>query len=242
MKGLAGIGVVEVGEGCGLQPSDLQAMVGPGAVVVVESDLSLLLSGDLSKSARTRLTLYQILGTLQKHPEVLDRHLHNLPPAPACQNTHDTKIKTDLTESFLLGRRAITEAGITCRSFSSLPFHRSVSVSATTVLSVLLGLLFVVTGGVKVLGVPQSLAIRDHFHLPPRLWQAVGALETAGGVGVLVGLAIPVLGATASAGLAALMVGATVNRLRVHDPAVMVVLDLTVLGLVLALAALRTSA
>lgn len=91
------------------------------------------------------------------------------------------------------------------------------------------------------LGVPQSLAIRDHFHLSPRLWRAVGALETAGGVGVLVGLAIPVFGAAASAGLAALMVGATVNRLRVHDPAVMVVLDLTVLGLVLALAALRLS-
>ncbi|WP_328841648.1 DoxX family protein [Streptomyces europaeiscabiei] len=169
----------------------------------------------------------------------MEQRLHHLPPAPACQNTHDTKIKTDLAESFLLGRRTITEAGIACRSLLSLTLHRSVSVSATTVLSVLLGLLFVVTGGVKVLGVPQSLAIRDHFHLPPRLWQAVGALETAGGVGVLVGLAIPVLGAAASAGLAALMVGATINRLRVHDPAVMVVVDLTVLGLVLVLAALR---
>ncbi|TQE27943.1 hypothetical protein SipoB123_10930, partial [Streptomyces ipomoeae] len=40
LQGLACVGVVEVGEGGGLQPPDLQAVVGPGAVVVVECDLA----------------------------------------------------------------------------------------------------------------------------------------------------------------------------------------------------------
>lgn len=40
LKSLAGVRAVEVGEGDGLQPPDLQAVVGPGAVVVVERDLA----------------------------------------------------------------------------------------------------------------------------------------------------------------------------------------------------------
>ncbi|MGW3166859.1 hypothetical protein ACWC9Q_29165 [Streptomyces sp. NPDC001142] len=40
LKSLTGIGVVEVGEGGGLQPPDLQTVVGAGAVVVVERDLA----------------------------------------------------------------------------------------------------------------------------------------------------------------------------------------------------------
>jgi hypothetical protein len=40
LEGLAGVGVVEVGEGGGLQPPDFQAVVGSGPVVVVERDLA----------------------------------------------------------------------------------------------------------------------------------------------------------------------------------------------------------
>jgi len=35
-----------------------------------------------------------------ERPEVLGRHLHHLPSAPAQQDTHDAKIETDLTESY----------------------------------------------------------------------------------------------------------------------------------------------
>ncbi|MDQ1006043.1 putative membrane protein YphA (DoxX/SURF4 family) [Streptomyces sp. V4I23] len=101
-----------------------------------------------------------------------------------------------------------------------------------TVLSLLLGLLFLVTGGIKVLKVPQSLRIRDHLGVPPALWLVIGALEAVGGAGLLVGIAVPVLGLAASVGLTGLMTGAIASRLRVRDPLSMVLLDVVVLALV----------
>jgi hypothetical protein len=108
--------------------------------------------------------------------------------------------------------------------------------SAATVMSILTGGLFLVTGGVKVLGVPQSLAIRDHFGMSPNLWRTVGVLESAGAVGVLLGIAVTPLGLVALVGLALLMCGAIASRLRVHDPVLMVLSDVAVLGLVIATA------
>lgn len=99
------------------------------------------------------------------------------------------------------------------------------------VLPVIVGVLFVITGGVKVLGVRQSLEIRDHFNMSPTLWRVVGVLETAGGVGVLVGTRVEVLGLLAAIGLSALMVGAVLSRLRVRDAAYLVAGDVVVLAL-----------
>ena len=110
------------------------------------------------------------------------------------------------------------------------------------VLAIVTGALFVVTGGVKVLGVKQSLAIRDHFGIAPRLWRIVGTLETAGAVGVLVGIAVPALGVLAAGGLAALMVGAITNRVRVKDSVVMIAGDVTVLALVVVTAIVTVAA
>jgi uncharacterized membrane protein YphA (DoxX/SURF4 family) len=104
--------------------------------------------------------------------------------------------------------------------------------SATTVLTLITGGLFLVTGGVKVLGVPQSLAIRDHFGMSPNLWRTVGVLESAGAVGVLVGIAFTPLAVLALVGLALLMCGAIASRLRVHDPVLMLLGDAAALGLV----------
>jgi hypothetical protein len=106
--------------------------------------------------------------------------------------------------------------------------------SAATVMSILTGGLFLVTGGVKVLGVPQSLAIRDHFGMAPNLWRTIGALESAGAVGVLVGIAVTPLGVLALVGLALLMCGAIASRARVHDPVLMLLGDVAVLGVVVA--------
>jgi hypothetical protein len=105
-------------------------------------------------------------------------------------------------------------------------------VSAATVLCLVTGVLFLVTGGVKVLGVRQSLAIRDHFAMAPGPWRTIGVLESAGAIGVLLGIWSTPLGLLALVGLAALMTGAIVSRLRVHDPAPLVLGDVAVLGLV----------
>jgi hypothetical protein len=109
--------------------------------------------------------------------------------------------------------------------------------SPASILALVTGCLFVVTGGVKVVGLRQSLDIRDHFGMAPRLWRTVGLLETAGAVGVLVGTAVTPLGVLALVGLAALMLGAIASRLRVHDPVPLVLGDVVVLALVVVTAA-----
>ena len=100
------------------------------------------------------------------------------------------------------------------------------------VLSIVVGGLFLVTGGVKVIGLRQSLAIRDHFGMAPAAWRVVGLLESAGGLGVLLGIGVTVLGLLALGGLALLMLGAIASRLRVHDAPRLVLADVAVLGLV----------
>jgi uncharacterized membrane protein YphA (DoxX/SURF4 family) len=111
--------------------------------------------------------------------------------------------------------------------------------TAGEVLAVGLGLLFMITGGVKVVGLKQSLEIRDHFGMTPRLWRIIGALESAGGLGVILGLGLRPLGLAAAAGLSALMVGAVIERRRVRDPIPLIVFDLLVLALVLVEATVR---
>ncbi len=101
-----------------------------------------------------------------------------------------------------------------------------------TVLAVLVAVTFAVTGGVKVLGVKQSLEIRDQLGIEPELWRIIGALELLGATGVALGLAAPIVGTAALCGLVLLMVGAIVSRLRVHDSPVMIALDVAVLALV----------
>jgi uncharacterized membrane protein YphA (DoxX/SURF4 family) len=105
-------------------------------------------------------------------------------------------------------------------------------VSWVKALSVLVSLLFLTTGGLKIFGVPWSLRLRDQLGLPPNLWRAIGVLEWAGAVGLLAGLAVPILGILAAVGLCALMLGAITSRLRVHDTAVNIIMDLAVLALV----------
>jgi hypothetical protein len=105
-------------------------------------------------------------------------------------------------------------------------------VSASTVLCLVTGALFLVTGGVKVVGLRQSLDIRDHFGMAPTLWRTIGVLETAGAIGTILGIWVTPLGVAATVGLACLMVGAIASRLRVHDPVVLVLGDISALALV----------
>ncbi|WP_326599180.1 DoxX family protein [Streptomyces sp. NBC_01803] len=114
----------------------------------------------------------------------------------------------------------------------------------TVVLGVLasaLALLFLASGGVKLLRHPRSRRIRDRFGLSPAAWTAIGAAECVGAVGLLAGLVVPLIGLVAAIGLTGLMTGALISRLRVHDPAAMLLLDVAVLALVWVVLALYAS-
>jgi hypothetical protein len=59
--------------------------------------------------------------------------------------------------------------------------------------SIVIGLtvaLFGFTATIKLAGLRQSLAIRDHLGIAPDAWRTIGRLEFAGAAGVLLGLAV----------------------------------------------------
>jgi len=110
---------------------------------------------------------------------------------------------------------------------------------AVWVLTVLLALVFLASAGMKLLGLGSSVRNRDRFGLSPVLWRTIGLLELAGVAGILLGLAVPVLGVIAGIGLGLLLVGAAATRLRVHDPAAALLGDVAVLALVIAYIVVR---
>jgi hypothetical protein len=90
-------------------------------------------------------------------------------------------------------------------------------VLATVIVTVLLAILFTFSSSIKLLGAPQSLAIRDHLGVTPVLWRVIGLLELAGVIGVLAGLAWAPIGVAAAIGLALLSVGAVAFHVRASD-------------------------
>lgn len=60
---------------------------------------------------------------------------------------------------------------------------------------------------------------RDEFERygMPRLRVLVGSMQLLGGAGVLLGLALPVLGALAASGLTLMMLFGLIVRFRIHD-------------------------
>lgn len=91
--------------------------------------------------------------------------------------------------------------------------------TATLVVTVLLAALFMFAASIKLLGVAQSLAIRDHLGVKPMQWRAIGVCELAGVAGVLVGLFWAPIGIAAAIGLALLSVGAIAFHVRASDSA-----------------------
>ena len=81
----------------------------------------------------------------------------------------------------------------------------------------LVAALFLALGGVKVAAIAPMRARAAHLGYSTRAYRAIGALEIAGAVGVLLGLLAPPLGAMAAAGLLALLAGAVVAHLRNGD-------------------------
>jgi uncharacterized membrane protein YphA (DoxX/SURF4 family) len=87
----------------------------------------------------------------------------------------------------------------------------------TLVLAVVLVAVVVVTGGAKLAGMPVMRRNAAHLGFTWPAYQRIGALEVAGGLGVLVGLAVPPLGVVAAACLAVLLALAGFLHLRNGD-------------------------
>ena len=82
------------------------------------------------------------------------------------------------------------------------------------ILSIVLALVFLVTGSGKVLGQAYAHRNRKALRLSPAFWRVTGLLEWAGAAGLVVGIWVPVLGVAAASGLALFMIGAIVSRVR----------------------------
>jgi hypothetical protein len=110
---------------------------------------------------------------------------------------------------------------------------------AKVVVTALLAALFGFAGLIKVVGLRQSLAIRDHLGVNPVQWRMIGLLELAGVVGVLVGLAWAPIGVAAAVGLALLVLGAIVFHVRASDSVADTIPAVIGLGLAVATAVLQ---
>ena len=89
--------------------------------------------------------------------------------------------------------------------------------TATVIVTLLLAALFTFAASIKLLGVSQSLAIRDHLGVKPVQWRLIGVCELAGAAGALVGLMWAPIGIAAAIGLALLSIGAIAFHLRASD-------------------------
>jgi hypothetical protein len=109
------------------------------------------------------------------------------------------------------------------------------------VLSIILALMLVITGGGKILGLPYATGNRDKLNVRPLFWRGIGVLELAAVVGLIWGIWFVPFSLAASIGLALLMIGAFGFRLRAHDGAILKegIADIVVLILALVLITLN---
>jgi uncharacterized membrane protein YphA (DoxX/SURF4 family) len=85
---------------------------------------------------------------------------------------------------------------------------------ARIILSIVLGLMLLVTGGGKVLDLPFSRGNRETLSVHPVFWRITGILEVAATVGLIWGIWFVPFGLAAAIGVALLMIGAFVFRVR----------------------------
>lgn len=88
---------------------------------------------------------------------------------------------------------------------------------ATPVLAAVLVIAFAVLGTAKLAAAPAMRARAEHVGLGVDVYRRIGALEVLAVLGILVGAAVPVIGALAAAGLILLLVGAVIAHLRNGD-------------------------
>lgn len=110
---------------------------------------------------------------------------------------------------------------------------------ATVVITVLLILVFVRSALPKLTRDAAVTGTAAHLRVPVTLMYTVGYLEILGVVGIATGLAYPVIGIAAAAGLALLMLGATTSHIRVEESWKITLAPLTVAALAGGLAVLQ---
>jgi hypothetical protein len=103
--------------------------------------------------------------------------------------------------------------------------------NATPVLAGFLVVAFGVLGSAKLTAVPAMRARADHVGLSVEAYRRIGGLEILAVLGILVGAAVPVIGALAAVGLLMLLGGAVITHLRNGD-GVRELVPALVLGLV----------
>jgi hypothetical protein len=86
----------------------------------------------------------------------------------------------------------------------------------TAAVSIALALLFLAAAAGKLTRRTEAMAV--HLGIPVRRWRAIGVLELAGAVGVLVGIGVEALGLAAAIGLALTSLGAIATHIKVGDP------------------------
>ncbi|MER6936244.1 DoxX family protein [Nocardioides sp. NPDC127514] len=87
----------------------------------------------------------------------------------------------------------------------------------TIVVGALAALLFFAAAASKLRAGEDSEGMRAHLGVPDKVWKVIAPLEIAGGIGLLIGLAVQPLGLAAAGGLTLLSVGAAASHLRVGD-------------------------
>lgn len=87
----------------------------------------------------------------------------------------------------------------------------------TSILAVLLVVVFAALGSAKLVAVPAMRAKADHVGFSVAAYRRIGLLEVLAVVGLLVGAVVPVIGALAAVGLLMLLGGAIVAHLRNRD-------------------------
>jgi hypothetical protein len=89
--------------------------------------------------------------------------------------------------------------------------------NATTVLAGVLVVAFGVLGSAKLAAVPAMRARAEHVGYGVDVYRRIGALEILAVLGILVGAAVPVIGALAGTGLVLLLGGAVIVHVRNRD-------------------------
>jgi hypothetical protein len=89
--------------------------------------------------------------------------------------------------------------------------------TTTIILATLLIVAFAVLGTAKLAAVPAMRSRAEHAGFSVAAYRRIGALEIAGVLGLLLGAAVPAMGALAAIGLLLLLGGAVLTHLRNGD-------------------------
>ena len=91
--------------------------------------------------------------------------------------------------------------------------------SGLHLVTILLSAVLTGLGIAKVAAVPRMRQAAAHHGFSVGSYRAIGVLELAGSVGLVIGLRVPALGVAAAVGVALLMLGGVMAHVRSGDPA-----------------------